>query len=220
MELTQEGPGNHSINLSSYSLGAGKYTLYVQAAGKPVFRNHMSNAVSYTANGSFGLSVGASPSSLSLRRGQSAQVQVTVTANGSVDSAVALSCANLPAGATCVFSPGSVNPGKGTAAATLTISAAPITTASRRSLGAAYALWLPMFGFAGIFLLENGKLRRGLLVGAVAVLLLLTCSCGAGTSAASSGAGSQMTAQGSYAVTVLGTSSSGQSSATVLLHIQ
>jgi hypothetical protein len=77
-----------------------------------------------------------------------------------------------------------------------------------------------MFGFAGIFLLENGKLRRGLLVAALAVLLLLTCSCGAGTSAASSGAGSQMTAQGSYAVTVLGTSSSGQSSATVLLHIQ
>jgi hypothetical protein len=225
MELTQADVGNHSINLGSYSLAAGKYKLFVQAVGKPVFRNHMSNAVTYTANGSgntssAGITVGASPSSLTLARGQSANLQVTVTATAGNVPAVALACSNLPAGASCAFSPNSVIPGTGKASATLTISAGQMTATTQRPAGTAYALWMPMFGFAGILMLDSGKLRRRALAFLAGALLLLACSCGGGASPASPSSTKQVGPQGSYAVVVSGSSASAQNSTTVVLNIQ
>lgn len=225
MELTQAGAGNHSINLGSYSLAAGKYKLFVQAVGKPVFRNHMSNAVTYTATGagntsSAGITVGASPSSLTLARGKSANLQVTVTATAGNVPAVALACSNLPAGASCAFSPNSVIPGTGKASATLTISAGQMTATTQRPAGPAYALWMPMFGFAGILLLDSGKWRRPALAFLAGALLLLACSCGGGASPASPSSTKQVGPQGSYAVVVSGSSASAQNSTTVVLNIQ
>ncbi|HKU23675.1 MAG TPA: hypothetical protein VJQ50_21865 [Terriglobales bacterium] len=225
MELTQAGAGNHSINLGSYSLAAGKYKVFVQAVGKPVFRNHMSNAVTYTAAGSgstssAGITVGASPSTLTLARGQSANLQVTVTATAGSVPAVALGCSNLPAGASCAFSPNSVSPGTGRASATLTISAGQMTAAAQRPAGPAYALWMPMFGFAGILLLDSGKLRRRALAVLAGALLLLASSCGGGASPASPSGTKQVAPHGSYAVVVSGSSASAHNSTTVVLNLQ
>jgi hypothetical protein len=219
-ELAQVAAGNHSINLGSYSLAAGHYTLYVQAVGKPVFRNHMSVGVKYTASGSessssAGITLGASPSALTLTQGQSANLQVTVTATGAAVNSVALACSNLPARTSCAFSPASVTPGVGTAAATLTITTGQVTASASRPTGAVYALGLPMFGFAGLFLLEGGKRRKCALAVLAVVLLLLACSCGSGPS---SGA-TQAAQQGSYAVIVSGSSSAGQSSTTITLNL-
>ena len=215
MELTQVAPGNHSVNLASYSLAGGNYTVYVQAVGKPVFRNHMSAAVKYAAKG---ILMGASPSTLTVARGQSATLQVSVSAfETSVTSPVALACSNLPAGATCSFSPRWVTPGQGTAMATLTISSTPLA-ANRRS-GPLYAMWLP-FGFAGMFLLESGKLRKAAFTALIAGLLLMACSCGGGNMMASPSNLSQTVPRGTYAVTVSGTSPGMQNSTTVTLSVR
>ncbi|HKW24829.1 MAG TPA: hypothetical protein VJN48_03550 [Terriglobales bacterium] len=224
MELSQVGIGNHSINLGSYSLEAATYTLYVQAVGKPVFRNHMSGAAKYTvstssAASSAGIALGASPSTLTLSPGKSASVQVTVTATGGSVDAVALACSKLPVGASCAFAPGSVSPGTGTAAATLTITAGQLTASARRS-GAIYAFWMPLFGFPAMFLLEGSELRRRALALLAAALVLVACSCGGGTSPASPSSASQAAPQGSYAVVINGNSSSAQNSTTVLLNIR
>lgn len=215
MELAQVAPGNHSVNLASYSLPGGNYLVYVQAVGKPVFRNHMSAAVKYAAKG---IVMGASPSTLTVASGQSATVQVSVSAfETSVTSPVALACSNLPAGATCSFSPSRVTPGQGTAKARLTISSSPLA-ANRRS-GPLYAMWLP-FGFAGMFLLEGGKLRKAALTALIAGLLLVACSCGGGNMMASPSNLSQTVRQGTYAVTVSGSSSGMQNSTTVTLSVR
>jgi hypothetical protein len=223
MELSQVGAGNHSINLASYALAAGTYTLYVQAVGKPVFLNHMSGAVKYTVSASSGASsagitLGASPSTLTLSRGQSANVQVIVTATAGKVDAVALACSNLPAGTSCAFAPASVSPGTGTATATLTITAGQLTASARRP-DAAFALWLPLLGFPAMFLLEGGKLRGRALAILAAALLLFACSCGGGPSPAAPSSASQAAPQGTYAVVISGNSSSVQNSTTVTLNI-
>ena len=222
MELAQAGAGNHSINLGSYSLPAGHYTVYVQAVGKPVFRNHMSGEVHYRSSGTSkggGITVGTSPSTLTLTAGQSANLQISVTAVGTnVSAPVALACSNLPAGASCIFSPSSVTPGHGTATATLTLSAGK-TSASKLPRAPVYALWLPMFGFAGMFLLESRKLRKLTLATLLGALLLILCACGGGAPSVSSIA-SQAVAQGTYAITVSGTSNSLQNSTTLTLNIR
>jgi hypothetical protein len=224
MELSQVGVGNHSINLGSYSLAAGTYKLYVQAVGKPAFRNHISGAVKYTVGGSStassaGIALGASPSTLTLSPGQSANLQVTVTATAGSVNAVGLSCSNLPAGTSCSFAPASVSPGTGTAAAALTITAGQLTTAARHP-ETIFALWLSLPGLPAIFLLAGGELRRRALAVLTTALLLVACSCGGGPSSAAPSSASQAAPQGNYAVVISGNSSSAQNSTTVLLNIQ
>ena len=215
-ELGQMAAGNHSINLGSYSLPAANYTVYVQAVGKPVFRNQMSKAVQYISSG---IALGTSSSALSLAHGESATLQVSVTAIGTnVSEPITLACSNLPVGASCSFSPGSVTPGGGTATATLTLSAGQLT-ASGSNRSPLYGMWLPMFGFAGVFLVESGKLRRRALAALAGLLLLVLCSCGLGTSPVTSSA-SQAVAQGTYAVTISGSSRSLSNSTTLTLNIR
>jgi hypothetical protein len=216
MDLTQTSAGNHSINLGSYSLSPGNYSIYVQAVGKPVFRNHMSAAVHYAAGG---IALATSPSSLTLGAGESATLQVAVTAVATdVSAPIALACSNLPAGARCAFSPSSVTPGTGTATATLTISAGRLTAAAPQR-GPLYGLYLSTFGLTGMFLMRGEKLRKGVLAGVIGVLLLVLCSCGIAPTTAMPSSASQTVAQGTYAVTVSGTSSSVRSSTTLTLHI-
>jgi hypothetical protein len=82
-----------------------------------------------------------------------------------------------------------------------------------------YALWLPMAGFAGIFVLDHSQLRRRVLSVVSAALLLLACSCGGGPSAVSPNGGQQALPQGTYSVLVSGTSAWAQNSTTVTLNI-
>ncbi|HEX2163775.1 MAG TPA: endopeptidase [Thermoanaerobaculia bacterium] len=69
-------------------------------------------------------SVACSPSSVSVTQGLTATTTCTVTSTGGFSAAVALSCAGLPSGVTCGFSPSSVTPpANGTAQSTLTVTA-------------------------------------------------------------------------------------------------
>jgi hypothetical protein len=51
MPLGNFSVGTRQVDLSTYSLAPGGYTLYVKAVGKPSIRNHMSGAVSYSVAG-------------------------------------------------------------------------------------------------------------------------------------------------------------------------
>jgi PKD domain len=50
MPLANIAAGTHALNLASFALGTGNYTLYVKAVGKPSFLNHVSGAVTYSVN--------------------------------------------------------------------------------------------------------------------------------------------------------------------------
>jgi hypothetical protein len=78
--------------------------------------------------------VGAAPGSLSILQGESGTSTVTVSSVDDFSSAVSLSCAALPAGVTCGFSPGSVTPpANGSASSTLTVSVSGSTPAGSYS---------------------------------------------------------------------------------------
>ena len=225
MELTRVAAGNHSINLRSYTLPAGNYTLYVKAVGKPMFRNHMSGPVKFVAKSTASASsaaivLGASPSAVTLTQGQSAKLLVTVSATGGEAGSVALGCSNLPVGARCSFAPSSVTPGGGTAATTLTITVGTTTVAAARPLRSALAFYLPMVGFTGLFLLQGGNLRKRALAVLAALLLLLACSCGGGSSPAAPSSTKNIVPSGTYTVLVNGSSSSAQNFTPVTLKIQ
>ncbi len=75
-------------------------------------------------------SVACTPASLTIAAGASATSTCSVSSTNGFSSAVALSCAGLPAGVSCAFAPSSVTPpANGSASATLTVSVAAGTPA-------------------------------------------------------------------------------------------
>ena len=84
MPLTDMSVGTRALDLSTYGLGAGAYTLYVKAIGKPSLTNKMSNAVQYTAAPT------ASPATLSVTPSTGmAPLAVTATATAPTSTAAA-----------------------------------------------------------------------------------------------------------------------------------
>lgn len=68
-------------------------------------------------------SIAASPTSASVKHGQSVKFTITVSpVGGAFSSSVGLTCSGLPSGASCGFSPSSVTPGANGATSTLTVS--------------------------------------------------------------------------------------------------
>lgn len=75
-----------------------------------------------------GLTLGISPASQSVTRGQAATYAVSVTSTGGFTGAVSLSASGMPSGATVAFSPASVSLSSGsTASSTLTVSTTSTT---------------------------------------------------------------------------------------------
>lgn len=221
MPLGQAAPGTSSLNLCSYSIPNGNYTAYVQAVGKPSFQNQMSGAVKLTLNcGNVtqpSVTLGASPTSLSISSGASGNLTVTVAAqSGSFNTAVALACSGLPASLSCSFSPSSVNPGSTSAASVLTIAAVKTLSANdgnkRRFL---VAMWLSGFGLVGITLV--GKIQRKSLLALIGLILLAgmvagTTSCGSKTVAP---VNASSPVPNHYVVTVNGVAGSTQASTSI-----
>src|SRR5205085_1157476 len=114
---------------------------------------------------------------------------VTVTPmSGSVLSAVALSCSNMPAGAVCAFSPASVTPGSKAVSSSLMISTTAIAsvrgTIPVRGNQSGYGLFLSGIGVAGMAIsgswLNRKRIRQALAVGGLTLVLALLSSCGGG----------------------------------------
>ena len=218
-----------SLNLCSYSIPNGTYTLYVQAVGKPSITNQMSGPVEFASTCGGGstsqptLSFGTSPSSLTIASGGSGKVTVTaVPQSGAFNSAINLNCSQLPKGLTCSFDPASITPGTDTVSSVLTISAASDIAMNRGTGRTGRIPAVCLFTLAAFGLVLTGKVQRRRIVTALvgcilAAMVAGTMSCGG--NAASQANISEGTAD-SYAVTINGNSGAVQLSTTVTVTVQ
>jgi hypothetical protein len=234
MSLAQLAPGDRALNLCSYSLANGNYTLYVQAIGKPSVTNQMSSAVEMnlacatgtgtgTGTGTASaLTLGANPTSIAITTGGSGILTVSVTPqSGTFDSAVALACPGLPANLKCSFAPASIIPGGSTATSTLTISAASALETSTRHHGTTLigAEWLFGFGLLGaVFLgkMEGGRSRRVVTFCLMTVSIFGAISCGGHSSSTVP----TNTIANSYVVQIQGSAGSIQVSTTITVTVK
>jgi hypothetical protein len=231
MPLIDTAPGARSVNLCSFSIPTGSYKLLVQAVGKAGLANQITSSVNYSPScarsggGKTAVSFSASPSSVTIAAGTSQNFSVTATPeSGTFDDTIALTCAGLPSTLSCVFSPAKITPGSTTAASTLTISAAPVTSTNvpnRNGHGnSLYATLALPFGLAGFALIGGAPRRRNLkkiaLTCALAGITLVGISCGGKTTATQNA----VSLPSSYAVTVNGIASSLQVAATVTVTVE
>jgi hypothetical protein len=227
MPLERVEAGTHSLNVCSYSPANEKYSLFVQAVGKPTIRNQMSSSVEFqsTCGGlSANIHVGATPAALTMRWGGSAASKVTVIPiSGSFQDVVALSCSGLPAGVDCTFSPARVVPGSGGVTSTLTLSANRLVSLNTRgpdrkgNLGIIFLL--PGIGIAGLTIVGGQGTRKRMLrlvaLGVLAVVVTCLASCGA-----AAGSGSALDApNGIFNIAVNGDSAAQHTSTTLTLDI-
>ena len=205
---------NGAATLTTSSLSVGPYSVTASYSGDGNYSGSTSAAQALTV---VDYTVASSATSLTLKRGQSGQLTLTVSPApaGSFSPTVTFSCSGLPQQSTCSFSPASLTANGPSASTTLTIQ----TTASARlehlfgRSALFYAFLLP--GFMGIvFVRRNGKRITGSmrLLGLICLLTLSTIwSTGCGTAASPpSGGGSPPTVGtplGSSTVTVTATSS-------------
>jgi hypothetical protein len=188
------------LDMCSYSLASGSYTLYAQAIGKAGFKNQMSGPVTYSPNCGPGMVIlTASPSALTIARAQSANVKIAaVPQAGPFSAPVSFSCSNLPEGMVCSFSPSSVAGGSASANTILTISTMPITVSefhgpSGQFKTLIHAGGLLAFGLMGLLIIRrtDRNIRRadgnrtGQILGSSAIVLtiLMLSSCGGNASA-------------------------------------
>jgi hypothetical protein len=243
MALTTVQPGLHSLDLGSYQLAGGNYVAYVQAVGKPTMINHMSGAVNYTSvntasgggNGGGGgttsgsISLGATPTTLTLAPGQSGNTNLTITpVSGPVTTPVVLSCSNLPSGTACAFSTNSITPGSSVMSAVVTISAANAIAdarggSSRKGSNPAGGLLFSGLGVMAIAVsgswYTRKQIRKGILILGITILVSLLSSCGGGSPVGLQSSTAQVRS-GSFTVTINGDSGSQHSSTTLYLTIR
>ena len=244
MPLGNVDTGLTSVNLCSYSVPNESYTFYVQAVGKPSMSNQMSGAVKLTSTCTVvtttdpgTVSLGTSPSSMTIQSGGSGNLTVTATpSSGAFNDAIALTCSGLPKGLTCSFSPASVTPGSVAVDSVLTVSAASSSTAEdhRERSHNLLATWMFSFGLFGLTLIGKVQRKRIFAVlGAciVAAMIIGASSCGGGTgitaapSSPSSPTGPSNPTDpsgsaASYTVTINGTASSVELATTVTVTVK
>jgi PKD repeat protein len=103
--------------------------------------------VSGSSKTDFGLN--ATPENVSSTSPDIAVYQLKITPNGTLNSAVALSCIKVPAHMSCVFTPNKVTPGRKPALSKLGVRSSSQSAAlSPHTGGSLLALWLPLPGIA------------------------------------------------------------------------
>jgi hypothetical protein len=241
MPLGDLANGPDSVNLCSYSIPNGSYTLFVQAVGKPTIANQISGPVKFTSNcaasatGTTTVALGTNPSSMTISSGGSGNITVTATAqSGAFNNAIALSCSGLPVDLTCSFSPASVTPGAGAVNSVLTVSSATVAGANHHErnhpLLAIGLFGCGLFGLTLVGSVQRKRVGNVLGVCVLAAMIAGVTSCGGnaasgnvtgGNPGGGSGGTTVTTSNAaSYTVTVNGSSSSVQLSTTVTVTVQ
>ena len=164
-----------------------------------------------------GITVSASPTSLTIEAGGGGTATITVTPQNGFNSTVSFACSGLPANATCTFNPSSVTPSGVATPTQLTIAVSAQANVARP---ASYP-FLPTTGFAVVVCLFVGRRRR--VFGKALPVLVMACAalvygCGGGGAAGGGGGGGGSSPQ-TYTVTVMATSGTIQQTANVRLTI-
>jgi subtilase family serine protease len=218
--------GTTSLGTSTLANGAAVFTTSfstagtasIQAAysGDAIFQESSSASLTETiVNEGFTASI--SPATLTIARGSSGTLTVTLASQGGFTGPVSFSCGTLPAGLSCSFAPPSITlPASGGAVTdTLTVNTAAATMASALSFGgagngilAAGVLWLP--ASAGLLGLRLRK-RRNQPLTRIWMLGLLCILCAGAAAISGCGNSSAAAAKGSYSIAVNLTSAGGRS---------
>jgi hypothetical protein len=177
----------------------------------------------------------ASPENVTVSAGQSASFNIVFVPSGSaVDQNFNFSCANLPVGAQCTFSPQSatVTSAGITVPVTITTGAASRAQAQSAVIQKFMALWTLLAGalFAGVLFAGDLRLRRhirnwrwfGLVLAVVLLVFFIACSASSKNSGGGSGGNNSpptatsSTPAGSYTVVVHATAINHLQSSTVV----
>ncbi|MGB8521378.1 MAG: glycoside hydrolase family 44 protein [Candidatus Acidiferrales bacterium] len=180
-----------SASFSSASLSVGNHSISAAYSGDANYVASSSAAVSLSvaAAPAADYSLTMSNTSLSVTKGASGTLTITLTPKNGFKQSVGFACSGLPAGANCSFNPPSVNPVAGAVSTTLTVetsSASGNEVPSRGPFPGAgnMAIYIWTMGLAGIFgvtrrrpAVVSARIRRGLFAAAMIVGLLVTASC-------------------------------------------
>jgi Glycosyl hydrolase family 71 len=229
MPLADLAPGLHSLNLCSFSLPSGNYTLYAQAVGKPGLNNHLSGAIRYTPHCSAGMQsavgITTTPASVTVAAGKPGITRVAlVPQTGPFNHAISLSCSGLPQQLVCSFTPAVVTPASNGSTSTLTISSTTVS-ASRyaNSRGLIYAAYLLIFGVVDLAAVARRRKRTRVvqisLIVVLAGLIALLASCGGGPSSAQPVSNGSLW-PGTYTITIDGNSGALQVSTPATVTVQ
>jgi hypothetical protein len=174
---------------------------------------------------SVGPSLKVSPATLTLGRGKSLAVQVSLAGNG-FSGEVGLSCSNLPKGVSCSFNPETVVVGDSPTTATMTVvSRGEVKLSSAgRSSGALFSLSLPGAGLLGMVITGSSR-RRRIVFAALAVCVLALAACGGGALAPPAATPKPALSQvgpesGTYSITISATTASMKRSTTATLVVE
>ena len=165
----------------------------------------------------------ASPQSATLAAGQSATFTISFTPNAAAaGKTLTLSCASLPPGLSCSFTPSTITLGAAGTTTTAMLTITRTTVASLRHPDGPWMFATWMGGIPAVVLIGLGWPRRrcGSLfwLGLIVVSTGIWASCGGGS--VSRTTTPQAAPQGSYTVIVVGTASGAQASTTVNLTLQ
>jgi hypothetical protein len=193
------------------------YVISAEYPGDAVRAPATATTTFVVGNPSGDFTIAASPSSATIKAGQTATFTITISPVNGMSSPVSFACSGLPAASSCTFSPATVTPNGAPVSTTLTVSttaaasaAVPITglrpwTVSSWSLGI-------VFGFLVVRIGNRGKnARRYSAVFGVIALLICLVSCGGGNGAPPNS--STGTPPGTSSITVTATSGASHSSA-------
>ena len=124
--IAAPGSGTSTMSMAvASSTATGTYTITITGLGDSITHTATVSLTVTAPNATFAL--GASPTSLTVVRGNSGTSTITSTVSGGFDSAVTLSASGMPSGVTASFSPTSIT---GTGTSTL-----KLTTTTRASTG-------------------------------------------------------------------------------------
>ncbi len=198
----------------------GTLTLTDSAAGSP-------QLVSLSGSG-IDFSMPSTGGTATVKAGSTATYQLSVgSVGGNFSSAVSLTCAGVPAFATCTINPTSVTPGANNASVTVTIKTTGTTAQAAAQPGAPLFAWVtvaPGFGLVGLCF--TGRRRRNmgviLLLVLVVALTLIGVGCGGGSTPSQpvTQPKGNPTPSGAYTVLVIGTSGSVQHFSSLTLTVQ
>lgn len=214
----QAGSGNLPVSSATFtlsSLPAGTGSVVAAYGGDSTYQGSQSQALQ--VGGGFTLS--ANPTSATVTGGQSATFTITVTPQNGFTEGVNLSCAVVPVGDSCSFSPSLVATQRGAATSTLTISTAPLSGGMVFWHGGNNT-WILLAGGLGLLALPVFLARRRRLLPALGMAVVITgglvaVGCGGGGSSGGGGGSSSQTST----ITVTGTSRSASQSTNLTLTV-
>jgi hypothetical protein len=198
----------------------GPYNLKATYGGDAIFPQASSPTLLETvlAGVPADFTVNASPQSATIRAGQSATFNITISPIGDFSSAVGFACSGLPAASSCSFSPPVLMPGINPISTTLTLTTTAPSAVAPLDFQQPGPLFL-IFALTGCFsvallafIRRHKAARKAALVWTTAGLVVLLGSCGGGSSTPPGGGGGG-TPPGASSITVTATSATSHTTA-------